>query len=258
MAYIYFDESKSKEGDFIIGSFVFCNENPDEFVFDVLFENGLFPGIDEFKSSAVYRTNENMKVIRSKLKEYFYHHCKFGLVVLPLGDIDKLGYEALKGLRQFIDANGFSEPNKIYFDEGIFKNKTKAFAIVESLGLNQNQFFFEQDSKEIRGIQLADLNAHCLTIMLKQHLGFINKMIKPGVNAGYSEDEEFPIGFEMLASLRFAFLLNEDPVFDLTGNELRDVCAVEPYGLFVSDLCSTKLAQKARDAFATVYLGCIH
>jgi hypothetical protein len=48
---IYFDESKYPKENFIIGSFVFCEEDPNEFIKDVLRSHGFNHDIDEFKSS---------------------------------------------------------------------------------------------------------------------------------------------------------------------------------------------------------------
>ena len=61
----------------------------------------------------------------------------------------------------------------------------------------------------------------------------------------------------MWANIRYNFFnkgttnFSEDPI------EIATV-QVEPYGLYVSPYCDAQLAQKAREAFSNVYLGCIH
>ena len=117
---------------------------------------------------------------------------------------------------------------------------------------------FEQDSKFVRGIQLADLTAHTCSIMLKECLGLVSKKIKAGENSGYDPETEIDLGFELWASIRYSIFrsrvnsLGADP---LLINASFDV---EPFGLFISEQCSEELASNARARSSMVYLGCIH
>lgn len=65
------------------------------------------------------------------------------------------------------------------------------------------------------------------------------------------------LGFEMWATLRYTFFnegskpYTDDPIADAT-------LKVEPYGLYISDLCDKKLSEIVRAKFGDMYLGCIH
>ncbi len=257
--FIYFDESKYPQKNFINGSFVFCHEDPNEFIFDTLKIHGFDPEIDEYKSSTHFGRNPNMVGVRDKLKSYFHQNCKFGIVFLQYDELSNLGFFALEALKQFLDENNFGNNHQIYFDEGIFKSQTNAIKYIKDIGLDQNTFHLERDSRRVRGIQLADLCAHCLTTMLRETLGDLSKMVKVGEGNGYDPDTEFEIGFDIWASIRYGFLKENDKKF-IESESIEDnfTFYVEPYGLFISKNCEKKLAKKVRETFGKVYLGCIH
>ena len=125
------------------------------------------------------------------------------------------------------------------------------------LNFNDCKFHLEQNSLQIKGIQLADLAAHLASIQLKDALGLVTKMVKAGENSGYDPDMDVELGFEMWATLRYTFfnkgstIYTDDPIVDATVK-------VEPYGLFISDYCDSNLTKTARTKFGDVYLGCIH
>ena len=110
-------------------------------------------------------------MVRDKLKSYLYRNAHFGILILPHSNIEHIGRESLKALKQFLVANDMFEANKIYYDEGIFGSLPKALEEIKLLGIEYNEFHLEQDSKEAKGIQLADLCSHCLTTMLKEATG---------------------------------------------------------------------------------------
>src|ERR1035437_5163096 len=167
MYHIYFDESKYPKKNFIIGSFVFCKEDPTVFIDEALIQSGFDPSIEEYKSSTHFGKNPKMAEVREKLKIYFHDNCFFGMIVLSHSELKELGIIALNALEQFLTLNKFQHDNIIYFDEGIFRSKNKAAEIVNTLNLSSNIFHIEQDSKKIKVIQLADLCSHCLTTMLR-------------------------------------------------------------------------------------------
>jgi len=257
--YIYFDESKYSKENFIFGSFVFCHENPDGFITKILETHGFNSDISEFKSSVHFGLNPKMLGVRDELKNYFHDNCHFGIVFLEHDELENLGFIALRALKQFLNENIISNNNQIFFDEGIFRTIVSATSFVREIGLEQNQFYFEQDSKQIKGIQLADLSSHCLTTMLRESLGDLNKQVKCGENSGYDPDTEFEIGFDVWASIRYSFLREPDKKhFESESIEANFTYNVEPFGLFISENCNNLLAEKVRETFGKVYLGCIH
>ncbi len=259
MFYTYFDESKYQPKNFVIGSYVFCRENPASFISKTLLENGYDPNIDEYKSSVHFGRNPMMFQVRETLKEYFHENCYFGIVVTQHDDLKDLGFVALQALETFLRLNKFEPSNEIFFDEGIFQNTKKALNFALELGLGENTFHFEQDSKKIKGIQLADLCSHCLTTMLREALGDLSKMVRVPENSGYDSDTESEIGFEIWASIRYSFLRQADKTFIEDANqEINFTFDVEPYGLFIPNNCNEILAAKAREIFGAVFIGCIH
>ena len=259
MYYIFFDESKFPARDFIIGSFVFCEEDPNTFIANALLKNGFDPLLDEFKSSTSFQQIPKMAEVRKSLQGYL-KKCFFGMVVLPHSELKDLGFVSLRALQIFLSKNNIPSGNKIYFDEGIFSNINKAIECVQELNLNNNMFYFEQDSKIIKGIQLADLISHSLSIIFKESFGDLSKKIRVLYkNSGYPDETEVDIGFEIWTTLRYSFLVEKNKIYNEDADQIENFTySVEPFGLFISQRCSEELAHKMRETFSTVYLGCIH
>ncbi len=117
---------------------------------------------------------------------------------------------------------------------------------------------FEQDSKLVPGLQLADLIAHTCSMMLLEKLGLITKLIKVGPNSGYDPDLQVELGWALWASVRYAFFhggskygIDDDPVDFMTVD-------VAGYGLFIDKSCDPRVAAAALNLFGKCYLGCIH
>ena len=259
MYHIYFDESKYPKKDFIIGSFVFCKEDPSEFIEETLKQSGFDPTTEEYKSSTHFGKTPKMAEVRENLKTYFHENCFFGIVVLPHSELKNLGIIALNALKQFLTINNFQHNNIIYFDEGIFFSKHKAIELIKTLGLAGNEFLIEQNSRIIKGIQLADLCSHCLTTMLREAVGDLSKMVKVPENSGYDPDDESEIGFDIWASIRYSFLREREKEYIVGADqEINCTYKVDPYGLYISEQCEEEFAKIVTETFGTVYLGCIH
>ena len=258
MGYFYIDESVHDEAGFIIAACVYSDKDLNDSIMDIITFHGFNPNDFEYKSSTNYSKEPEKAKVRGKLKEIMVNYCKLGIVVVPRTSRKLLGYECIKAIMQFLNFNRtIKSPLIIYFDQGMFTSIKETSAFIESLNFTDCVFHLEQDSRKIRGIQLADLSAHITSIQLKETLGFVTKKIKAGENSGYDPDLEIELGFEMFATLRYS-LFNEGskdyqdvPVGDNTFK-------VEPYGLYVSTLCDNILAEKVRQTFSYVYLGCIH
>lgn len=258
MFHIYFDESKYQKANFVIGAFVFCKEDPAEFVSQTLLEYGFDQPDDEYKSGFFFERNHGMVKVRQKLKDYFNRNVLFGALVLPHTELRHLGSEALKALKQFLTENEMGIGNKVYFDEGIFESCHKAMIEIKALGLEQNEFHLEQNSKAVKGIQIADLCSHCLTTMLRESMGDLRKTVTIPEYPGY-DSKDVDIGYQIWASIRYSFLADRKKQYiDRASQLINRTYNVEPFGLFISDYCSDELTAIARGRFGTVYLGCIH
>lgn len=258
MGQFYIDDSVHDEAGFIIGACVYTNIDIGEKIIDIIKSNGFEPDSFEYKSSANYSKEPEKAKVREHLKRLLSDSCKLGIVVIPRTSREQLGFECIKAVKQFIDSNEkIKRPVSIYIDQGMFTSKDKAEQFISSIGFTDCKFYLEQNSINIKGIQLADLAAHISSIQLKDALGLVTKMVKAADNSGYDPDLDIELGFEMWATIRYTFfnevskLYTEDPIADAT-------LKVEPYGLYISDLCDKNLTDIARRKFGDIYLGCIH
>lgn len=259
MGYLYFDDSKHPRAGFNLGAFVYCEENPENKVSEALKKHGLVPGVDEFKSSAHMGRHPEQAAIRELLLEML-HFCRLGVVVTPYGSNATLGKDALILLIKMLKHRHLSSKNhEVYFDQAIFKSVHQAVKLAGSfVELSNCKFHFEQDSRCVPGIQLADLAAHTCAIMLLETLGIVNKTVKAGKRLGYEPDLDIEIGFELWANVRYTFLSEPTPVPKNDWEPFNPVANVLPYGLHVSDEVNETLREAAESRFGSMYLGCTH
>lgn len=257
MGFFYFDESIQEKGEFIVGAFVFSQTDLTPAVFRALAEAGLRPGIDEFKSGALMVAQPKQASVREALRGLF-SDTSIGAVVLPISERKNLGTEAIAGLTKIIHANSLGKrPHRVYIDEGIVVERVSLTTLRESVA-TPCEILVNQDSRIIGGLQLADLAAHSMGVMLLEHQGHIKKMVKAGENSGYNLDLDIELGFKLWASLRYAFFKAPQPIpsaEDSLGDAIYDV---EKYGLYVAETCDEELRKAAIERFGKCYLGCIH
>lgn len=206
MGFFFIDDSIHNDGDFCLAAIVYSETDLSNEIFEIFKKHNL--GDDfEFKSSANYSKNPNLIFVRDDLKELTREYCKLGITIIPLQYRKSLGIECLKAIEQFATTNSsyIEKNNYIYFDEGMFDSISKAEKFSKSLSISNNNFRFNEDSKNVNGIQIADLCVHICSIMLKEELGIINKTIKAGGNSGYEPEMEIDLGFEMWATIRYCF-----------------------------------------------------
>lgn len=251
MGNFYFDESIHDDANFIIGAFVYSATNLNELGAKIFEKSGLAFGNDEFKSSNITDGDESRLELRNAMKEQILHQ-KIGFLVTPVDNRNILGDEAIKCLEKIIENNNLSdESHHVYFDESIGFSDS-----ISKLDPNKIQIHTDQKSHEFLGIQLADLCAHTLSIMLREQLGLICKAITHGSNAGFEPEVQMPLGYEMWATLRYSFFTQDSiQPFDLdTGWNLN----IEPYAFYVSDDCDPSVQKAVMKRFSTIYVGCIH
>lgn len=257
MANFYVDDSVHDEAGFVLCACVCAPDDIEKQIVCLMMANGLDPDKFEYKSSANYSKSPELRDLRIKLRSLIHEHCRYGVVVLPRTDREKAGEQCLLAIAQFIDVNKINAPISVFMDQGLFSSKNAAFSSFKATGIGAN-FFPEQDSRLVRGIQLADLVAHTASVRLKCDMGLIDKMVKAGPDSGYDPDDEIELSFELFASLRYS-IFNEGNSNPQTGDQFIDaVMQVGDAGLFISKFCLPELAAAAKATFGTVYLGCIH
>ncbi|HFD86325.1 MAG TPA: hypothetical protein ENJ35_01465 [Gammaproteobacteria bacterium] len=257
MAFLYFDDSKHHQFGFSLAAFVICDFDPTEEVSSIFRDYGYDPASFEFKSSAKMKGDRNLQNLRAALKLFIARKCRIAVCVVN-GD-KKLGPAGLELLRCALTHPQLANiRHEVFFDEGLFPSVRAADSLVNnSKALGTCRFHFEQDSRDILGIQLADIVAHTCGTMLLETLGHISKMIvvdEPGDSIYH--DMEVELGFEMWAGIRYAFLsqnkLNPKNDFELANVD------VFPWGLFIDDSVDEQIASASMDRFGEMYLGCIH
>lgn len=258
MGQFYIDDSVHDKAGFIVGACVYTDMDINEKIIDLIKSCGFDPDSFEYKSSANYSKEPEKAKVREHLKGLFADSCKLGIVIIPRTSREQLGFECIKAVRQFIEINKrIQNPTSIYIDQGMFTSKDKAEQLINSLNFTDCTFYLEQNSLDIKGIQLADLAAHISSIQLKDALGLVSKMVKAGENSGYDPDLDIELRFEMWATIRYTFF-NEGSKLYIDDQIVDATLKVEPYGLYISDLCDKNLSDIARAKFGNIYLGCIH
>lgn len=249
MPHIYFDESIQDKGDFIIGAFVYGMdaENP---VSKSIKKVGLRPGVDEYKSSTKMISNPKMRMLREEFCSIIQDY-KLGVVVLPRRDREGFGKISLLALKQFMATNelGRKKNMEVFMDQGIFLSVNSAQEQAKDHKLSGFRFHPEQDSKKVKGLQIADFVAHTVGIMLMEYLGLMNKKVKIG-------NQIIQIGFEMWSKIRYAFF-NSGKSVDAYENLMGQII-VGDNGLFIAKSCQPRLRKAALGCFGKNYLGCIN
>lgn len=261
MGFFYFDESIHPRGKFALGTFVYSETSLDAPVSHALFESGLTPRLDEFKSGT--RMDRDPKQVRARelLKEIIEKQCGIGVVIAPDCPRELLGAEAPLGLTKILSTIKFqSKSHEVFFDRGIFENEVQGRLQAGKVPSTcpPCNFHFEQDSIQVLGLQVADLVAHTCAMMTLAQLGLLTKTVKAGENSGYNPDLDVPLAFGFWASLRHKFFAAPPPPIDSWKSQLDYQVDVASRGLHIANNCDSILRDAALTRFGTMYLGCIH
>ena len=258
MGFFYFDESIQQRAGFISGAFVYSETGLTAAVFKAISDAGLEPRVDEFKSGARMDRRPDQVKARTGLRRIL-QNLRIGLTVVPVSARRTLGTEALVALEKIILANGLvTSRHKVYFDEGISVDPDMIAGLGARVGV-PCAVFINQDSKLVGGIQVADLAAHMMGVMLLAHLGCLKKMVKAGKNSGYDPDLDINLGFELWADLRHSFFTSGQPISKSEDDPLGvSTVNVADHGLHIATSCDEALRVAVVERFGTCYLGCIH
>jgi hypothetical protein len=255
MAYFYLDDSKHHPHGFSLAAFAICDEDPHKELEALFAKCGFDLTTYEYKSSTTMRDNPKLQRLRDALRGFVRSKCQ--IVVCVVDGDRNIGPASLELLKKAIlHPQLRDQRHQVFFDEGLFSSEGTAIKIATEIGgLDDCAIHFEQDSRRVSGIQVADLIAHSCGTMLLDALGKINKTVNVP-NSGYDDDVEIDLGFEMWAGIRYAFL----SVGNGAGIDDEDfaVVLVEPHGLYIDPSASSEVTVAARDRFGSMYLGCIH
>jgi hypothetical protein len=257
MAFLYLDDSKHHGFGFSLTAFVACDFDPTEALSTMFEAYGYNSSTFEFKSSAKMKGDDKLQRLRSSLKLFVARNCKIAVCVV--GDDRRLGPASLELLNAALKHPKLSEDkHEVFFDEGLFSSVESAQKLLQgSYAANRCHCHFEQDSRKVRGIQLADIVAHTCATMLLDSMGHLTKTIKLDAPGDSIYDGlEVELGFEMWADIRSSFLCQNKP----NPKDDFDIATVDifPWGLFIDNSADNKTTAGAMDRFAEMYLGCIH
>lgn len=253
--YFYFDDSVHDDTEFVLGAFVFFNKDVCSDVAGILSKFGFDPSTDEYKSRLNMSNCPQMVKVRRAIGRYIHSNGQVGIIIVPWIERKKLGEYALSAFSKILDQNNLGKNHRVYFDEGTFRSKQTALSLSEKLPFPDGiQFNFEQDSKKVRGIQVADYAAHNCALQLKAKITGVEKYVKAGKSSGYDAGLDIELSFELFANLRYAMFHDGKPL----GDEPPDLMTVMATGYYIAESCNDKVKDAANKLFKTVYLGCIH
>lgn len=200
MGFIYFDESKHKNANFVLGAFVYSETDLGSLVENALINNNYDPNNQEFKSCLKFANDKNAQNLKQDIYSIFLC-CRLGILIAPYQDhqrnLEKYFQEALNEIKR---KNSINEKNFIFVDEGIFSNK---YALIKNSTVDE--YHLRCNSKKIKGIQIADYAAHCCAIHLKDRLGLIAKSSRDPTKVDLEDNVN--LAFEMFARTRCCFFI---------------------------------------------------
>jgi len=273
----FIDESIHADLGFIASALVFDNGRLTALVADALQSVAMEPGREEFKSGVRMDGNPKFQALRYRLLSAMGLDVRIAVVFTPSVNRSILGRDLLEYLTLICRRNGI-EPALLqaYFDEGLFPSVEQAKMCAAAMPNLQNaELNFEQDSKRILGIQVADAVAHTLGQVLKHDLLGNPKKILLGETEGYTNGTPADLGWTLLMSLRYAlfhrlvvYQSNRDSIDPpaepkiISQNEDSATYQQHPelfgWGIFAAPGLSEKLRGIIEDRFAKIWLGCIH
>ena len=274
---VYIDESIHSDLGFIASAMVFDTNNLEDLVSDALRSAGMRPGIDEYKSGVIMRENPIGQALRDRILRIAGSDVKLAVLFSPANARSDLGQDILKHLTIVCQRNGIlSSSLQAYFDEGLFSSAKQAQRIAGTFPeFEVRNLNFEQDSRQILGIQVADNVAHSLSQILKPELTDNRKTTLVGEDSGYLEGTEVDLDWSLLMSLRYTLFhrtviyeKDQEGVIRATNPKIisdeDDIVeyAQHPelfgYGIFVAPNLLEQVRSSIEDRFAKIWLGCIH
>lgn len=258
MAYFFLDDSKHPDFGFALAVSAVFKDNPTERVARLMTARGLVPYRDEFKSSYRMRGDCAMQGLREDLRSVL-NDCKLGVCVVP-NERELARNAALLLKKMLTHPDLASLRHEIFVDQGICCRAVNQSSMSSIPEASECTFNFEADSREVLGIQLADLAAHTCGLMMKDSLGLVGKCLPAGENSGYDPEMPIELGFSMWASLRYSFLAvpAQDIDWETDSYEKIRTFHAEEYGLVIDPNLSASVANAASSRFASHWLGCIH
>lgn len=272
----YVDESIHSDCGFAATAFVFASGRIDRTVARALKTSGLQPNSEEFKSRARMDSDHRMVTARSRLLALVGFDIRIAVYFGPF-ERSSLGQHCLQALQSILVRNGIQPTGlAVYFDQGIFPSTKEGRRIRRLFRFFRGcRIFLEEDSRQRRGIQIADAVASSFGQILKEELTGKRKMVDiGGPDTGYPDGTQAPLGWQLLMGLRYGLLTRQrvyggdiydaatDPVIIDPLNDDPLVYDHNPillgWGVQVSPIADDKLRICVERALGRTWRGCIH
>jgi hypothetical protein len=164
----------------------------------------------------------------------------------------------------------------VYFDEGIFRSASEARRLQSLFQFLQPcSFYPEENSKQRRGIQIADAVAHSFGQIVKAEITGKDKEVDiGGEKTGYPEGTEAPLSWALLMNLRYALLTRPVVYGGDAYDPASDPVVIDPqkddpvefgqnpvllgWGVQVAPESNTKLREAVERKLGKIWMGCIH
>ncbi|CAN5725887.1 hypothetical protein BH10PSE5_BH10PSE5_05360 [soil metagenome] len=251
------DESIHDQAGFILTALVFPAIAVDASVDSALSRAGLLPGIDEYKSSARMAAQPALQKLRSEIRNVLLEaDCKFALVISDKSERTEIALQLTWLVEAMIVRGRFEGRRLDLFLDGGMRTNHAAAEWRRNPVLRSSRLYPGQDSRAVRGLQLADMVAHCAATILLSDLGLVRKSFPAGEGTAFEPEQLLELEYTLWSDLRHGLASSElaypDPPREPTPFDQHDA-----FGLFVSDRCSATVRAAALHRFADVYLGCI-
>ena len=254
---IYCDESIHDRAGFILTALVVTDVDIDKSVDAAFLEAGLTPGIDEFKSSNKMANNPKLQQLRRDLNGVVYAaNSSLALVISTRDERMIIAEQAVDLIAHMMKFGRFKGHDvDVVFDQGIktsnAKNKGKKYKKLSNSTISGNQ-----NSKIMRGLQIADHCAHVASTILLSDLGIVQKKIPAGDDMPFDPDEMLELEYLLWSDLGYALASN---IPSYPGKDRRPTYFTEfdPFGLYISRACQSSLIEAIVQRFGNIYMGCI-
>jgi len=272
----FIDESIYDSVGIVVTAFIFTDDIFSEDVTEALRKAGFNPPQDEFKSSARMDTNEKMRKGRENILALAGNKSKIAVFFGPFHR-SHLGRQTFQALQSVLTRNAIQpELLSVHFDEKIFPSQKEADRLHALFHpLKGCKIFACEDSRICVGIQVADAVAHSFGQIIKESLTDTRKMIDiGGLNTGYPEGTEAPLGWSLLMNLRYALFTRPVVYKGESYPAASDPVVIDPmrddpvnfgihpillgWGVQVAPEADTELRQAVDKELGRLWLGCIH
>jgi len=245
-AMIFVDESIHSDLDLICVSFVYSPEDPASEINRVLKHAGLEPGHDEYKSGVQMFGKPHLHALRESIGSIALG-CKFAVYVAPLSELSSLQSSVVRIAHEIVQANALPTPQYLFIDEGMVGGYVAdATQLIVYRGC---------DSKQVRGVQLADYLAYHCALLLKTHITGNVKTIKLDDTPHPLAGEDVALDWMVRTDMRRSFFHEPRDFESIEGDDF--FFKVSGYGFFSSSKLNAAVRDAAHQAFQEVYLGCV-